>query len=422
MKILIINHYAGSPEMGMEFRPYYFAREWIKLGHRVHIIAADYSHLRKVNPEVKKDFQEDIIDNIHYHWIKTRRYEGNGVKRAFTMAQFISKLWIHSNKIINELSPDVVIASSTYPLDTFVGQRIRKKSKKKVKLIHEVHDMWPATLIEVGGMSKYNPFVVAMQIGENSAYKNSDYVVSLLPNAENYMLEHGLKKGRFKCIPNGIVLEEWSDSESIPKLHKDCFDKLKSEGKFIVGYFGGHALSNALDELLNIAREIDDSEIEFVLTGDGVEKDRLISKAKEEKIDNVLFLPSINKRSIPKLCEKLDCIIMCGHETPLYRFGLCLNKMFDAMASGKPSICALNVKSYFTDYNCGFDENIEDTEGICELIKNIKLMNEEEREIIEYAGKNAVRDRFNYKQLSKEFLDLMKETSYEKSSMNLKNI
>ena len=50
MNILIINHYAGSPEMGMEFRPYYFAKEWTAMGHRVDIIAADFSHLRRVNP------------------------------------------------------------------------------------------------------------------------------------------------------------------------------------------------------------------------------------------------------------------------------------------------------------------------------------------------------------------------------------
>ena len=75
MNILIINHYAGSPEMGMEFRPYYFAKEWTAMGHRVDIIAADFSHLRRVNPDVSRDFQEEIINGIHYHWIKTRRYE-----------------------------------------------------------------------------------------------------------------------------------------------------------------------------------------------------------------------------------------------------------------------------------------------------------------------------------------------------------
>ena len=116
MNILIINHYAGSPDMGMEFRPYYFAREWTKMNHRVDVIAADYSHLRRVNPEVKKDFQEDVIDGIHYHWIKTDRYEKNGTKRAITMAQFVGKLWIHVPKIISDMNPDAVICSSTYPL------------------------------------------------------------------------------------------------------------------------------------------------------------------------------------------------------------------------------------------------------------------------------------------------------------------
>ena len=72
MNIVLINHYAGSPEMGMEFRPYYFAREWVKMGHKVDIIAADFSHLRRKNPNVSEDFQTDVIDGINYHWIKTR--------------------------------------------------------------------------------------------------------------------------------------------------------------------------------------------------------------------------------------------------------------------------------------------------------------------------------------------------------------
>ncbi|PID82180.1 MAG: hypothetical protein CSB16_02600, partial [Clostridiales bacterium] len=43
--ILLINHYAGDPNKGMEFRPYYMAKEWVKLGYEVRIIAADFSHL-----------------------------------------------------------------------------------------------------------------------------------------------------------------------------------------------------------------------------------------------------------------------------------------------------------------------------------------------------------------------------------------
>lgn len=164
MNILLINHYAGSPVMGMEFRPYYMAREWIKEGHQVFIIAGDYSHLRKNNPMVNRDFEKENIDGIHYIWIKTGVYEGNGVKRALTMARFVSKLWIKAERIARGLKPDVVIASSTYPIDTYAAQRIAKGAH--AGLIHEVHDMWPSTLTEIGGMSKYHPFVAAMRIGE----------------------------------------------------------------------------------------------------------------------------------------------------------------------------------------------------------------------------------------------------------------
>ena len=114
MNIILINHYAGSPEMGMEFRPYYFAREWVKKGHRVDIFAASYSHLRRVNPKVRHDFQEEIIDGIHYHWIKTIQYEGNGAKRAITMAQFVGKLWINAKRITKKFKPDVVITTGTH--------------------------------------------------------------------------------------------------------------------------------------------------------------------------------------------------------------------------------------------------------------------------------------------------------------------
>ena len=156
MNILYIEHYAGSPDMGMEFRPYYLAKEWCKLGHNVRILAGDYSHLRLKNPEVKRDFQEENIDGIMYNWIKTGFYKGNGVSRALTMFRFVHKIKKKAKWIAENWKPDVIITSSTYPLDTYAGQAIKKYAKridgKEAVLIHEVHDMWPITLIEIGKM------------------------------------------------------------------------------------------------------------------------------------------------------------------------------------------------------------------------------------------------------------------------------
>ncbi len=406
MNILLINHYAGSTEMGMEFRPYYMAQEWIKLGYKVDIIAGDYSHLRKINPIVTNDFQTEDIDGITYHWVKTGDYEGNGVKRAGTMFRFVGKLWLYASRIVKELQPDVVIASSTYPIDTYAAQKIAKMAK--ARLIHEVHDMWPATLIEVGGMSKYNPFVVTMQFGENSAYKHSNYVVSLLPCAKEYMIKHGMDEEKFKYITNGIVLNDWMNPTCLPNEHKSILEKYKADGKFIVGYFGGHALSNALDILVDVAEYLkNDNKIQIVLVGNGVEKQRLEERAKEKKLDNICFMPPIEKMSIPNLITYFDCVYIGATESPLYRFGVAANKIYDSMMGGKPLLYAINApNNYVNEYQCGISIKAGDVKSLANGIKTLENMDEKDRKKMGENGRKAVIKYYNYSVLAEKFSKL----------------
>nr|WP_296480587.1 glycosyltransferase family 4 protein [uncultured Acetatifactor sp.] len=408
MNILLINHYAGSPEMGMEFRPYYFAREWIKLGHRVDIIAADYSHLRIRNPKVSQDFQTEEIDGIRYHWLKAGQYEGNGAKRALTMFRFVGKLWRHAGKIVKAYRPDVVITSSTYPLDTCAGQRIARKSR--ARLIHEVHDMWPATLMELGGMGRYHPFVVLMQAAENSAYRHSDRVVSLPPLAKKYMIKHGMKPEKFVAIPNGIVRGDWENPEPLPGEHREALERLRAEGKFIVGYFGGHALSNALDVLLDAAKQIKEKEIRFVLVGKGIEKKRLIKRAQEEKIENVIFLPPVPKKSVPELLQYFDCSFIGSLLCALYRrFGVCLNKMYDSMMAAKPVLFAVDTSgSPIEEYQCGIVIKPEHAGEIAANIERLFHMPESEQKKMGERGKQAVIACFTYDVLGKQFAELFR--------------
>ena len=390
--------------MGMEFRPYYLSREWAKMGHKVTIIAGDYSHLRKTNPCVNKDFQKEIIDGIEYVWIKTGSYSGNGIARAKTMGRFVKKLFCNAKKISRKWKPDVVIASSTYPLDTYPAQRIAKLSE--AKYIHEVHDMWPSTLYEVGGMSKLNPFVVVMQIAENSAYKHCDKCVALLPYSKRYMVKHGLAPNKFVNIQNGIAEDEWAEFEKIPDEHRVFFENHKD--KFIVGYFGGHAISNALDWSLDVAKEFQDmngySDIAFVFVGDGVEKNRLIERTKAERINNVIFLPPVNKKAVPDLLNYFDCSYMTGMKSPLYRFGLCLNKMYDSMMAGLPIVCAYDTPDTLVKrFECGYQCNPENKDEVVKAISNIRDMNEKDRKDMGNKGKNAALHFFTYRRIASKF-------------------
>ena len=203
MNILYIDHYAGSLSMGMEFRPYYFAREWQKMGHKVRIIGANFSHLRKTNPKVKKDFECQAIEGVEYQWVKTCRYHGNGIMRAVSLFQFCTKLSFHAAKLSEDFCPDVVISSSTYPLDTYPAQKIAKIAR--AKYVHEAHDLWPLTLIELAGWKENNLFIRMLAAAEKSAFSKSDAIVAVTAGEGKSLRTY--RTGSFWRI--GIIRSRW---------------------------------------------------------------------------------------------------------------------------------------------------------------------------------------------------------------------
>jgi len=241
-----------------------------------------------------------------------------------------------------------------------------------------------------------------MQMAENYAYKHCDKCVSLLPNSKEYMVAHGLTPDKYVNIQNGVVLEEWADPEPIPEEHRKFFEE--HSGCFIVGYFGGHALSNALDVILDTAKQCDDKSVVFVLAGNGVERNRLIRRKTDEQIENVFFLPPVNKKAIPSLVSKFDCVIITGISSPLYRFGLCLNKIYDSMMAGKPIICAIPAKDTLIEqYDCGIQIHDGNANNICAAIQEIREMPEADRNDMGMRGRRAIQHYFTYDKLAAEF-------------------
>jgi len=410
MNILIINHYAGSPEMGMEFRPYYFAREWINKGHNVSILAADNSHLRKSKIIVGKSFTEEIIDGIKYIWVKTPTYKGNGISRVKNIFSFVWQTYFKAKKIAKDLHPDVVIASSTYPSDNYVARKIVRICK--AKHIYEVHDLWPLSPMELGNMSKYHPFIMLMQHGENYAYRHCDIVVSMLPNTKEHMSQHNLDLNKWHYIPNGIVINDWKHPEPIPDEYDKIFDNLKSQNKFIVGYTGGHALSNALETLIAAAEILRNNEkIVFVLVGDGVEKQKLIQKA--ETLNNVIFLDPVSKKAIPCLLKKMDVLCFGTNKSKLYKYGISMNKMMDYMMAAKPIIQYIDTEyDIIALAKAGYTVETQNPDKLSDIIINTLELSEESRLKMGRNAKSFVIQNHDYAKLAKDFLKIINPDNF----------
>lgn len=404
MNILLINHYAGSPALGMEFRPYYFAREWVKKGHKVAIIAANYSHLRRKNPNVRHDFEKELMDGIRYYWIKTRKYDGNGVSRAISMAQFIGKLFLGAKSIVKHIKPDIVICSSTYPLDTFVGQHIKKISKKRVTLVHEVHDMWPISPMEIGGMSPRHPFIKVMQKGEDSFCRHSDFVVSLLPAAKEYFIEHGMKPEKFVFVPNGIVLDEWDAPEELEEEIVQRLNKNRQEGKYNLCFFGSIHKTYNLDVLIRAVIERKDDDVSVTFIGPGMDKEELMQMTEGHEKSFAFFDP-IPKKQIPSLFRYVDGVFVGAKSQRIFRFGICMNKLFDSMMGGKPIIYMVDApNNYIEEYQCGITVDGEDEKAINAALDQAMRLSESERVAMGEHGRAAAMKVFNYHSLAERFL------------------
>ena len=391
--------------MGMEYRPYYLAKEWIKLGHNVTILVANYSHLRKQNPKFQSDIKEENIDGITYIWVNTPIYEGNGVGRIKNMFAFIKNTLFKASYFVKEYKPDVVIASSTYPSDNYVAKKIAKLSG--AKFIYEVHDLWPLSPMELSDMKKYHPFIVAMQHAENFAYRKADAVISMLPKTQEHMQSHGLDLKKWHYIPNGVVIEDWNNTVEISGEIKNKIIELKKNNCTIIAYTGGHAPSNSLSTLVKSAELIKaNNKIHFLFVGDGIDKENLIKQSKG--LNNISFFNSIPKFEIPDLLSKIDIAVIGAVKSSLYRFGVSPNKLIDYMMAKKPIIQYIDAgNDILNEAKAGISVKPENPQAIVDAINTLVNLPKEELNKMGQNGHDFVIKNHDYKILAQKFIDVM---------------
>ena len=401
MNILLINHYAGSPALGMEYRPYYLAREWVRAGHSVQIVAADFSHVRARQPQAGTE----LIDGITYRWLPTPRYRGNGLGRLRNIASFLRQVWAQAKPLAASPKADVVIASSTYPMDCWVARRIARRSG--ATLVHEVHDLWPLSPIELSGLSKWHPFALLCQAAENSAYRHADLVVSMLPKVHAHMAAHGLDLAKLAIVPNGISPDDWlAAPEALRGDVQQALDGAKAAGDTVVGSAGSMGEPNALDTLLDAAALLRDAPLRFVLVGDGHLRQHLASRMAAEGLTNVALVAPVPKAQVPSLLAQLDIAFIGWQPVPIYRFGIAPNKLMDYMMAGCAVLHSVDAgNDPVAEAGCGLSVAPGDAGAIAEGLKRLAALPDAERRAMGDRGRACVQSHHAYPVLAQRFLD-----------------
>jgi glycosyltransferase involved in cell wall biosynthesis len=401
MNLLYLNHYAGTPALGMEYRPYYLAREWVRAGHAVRIVAADFSHVRARQPRAG----DERIDGIDYRWLPTPAYQGNGLGRVRNIWAYCRQVWAQTDRLIAEARPDVVIASSTYPMDVWVARRIARRAG--AVLVFEVHDLWPLSPIELSGMSPRHPFIRLVQKAEDDAYRDADVVVSMLPKVHAYMASRGLDLRKLHVVPNGITLDEWAGEP--PALRADVAAALaeaRAGGRTVVGYAGSMGLPNALDVLLHAAQRLRGEPFAFVLVGDGHERERLQAQAAAAGLEAVRFLPPVPKAQVPAFLAQVDIAYIGWQRVPIYRFGIAPNKLMDYMMARCAVLHSVEAgNDPVAEAGCGLTVAPGDPDAVAGGLRRLADVPLTERRAMGERGRAFVLANHTYPVLARRFLD-----------------
>ena len=412
MKIWLINQYASTPETGIGGRHYYLARELSKMGHSVHVIASSFTHLLHQPKTTKDQYSlETINDGFNVVWVKMPEYSGaHSKKRVLNWIVFACK-FMKLHKEIPE-KPDVILYSSPALLP-FLGAW-NLAFRLKAKLVWEIRDIWPLTLVELGGFSPFHPFIVIHSLIEKLAAKKADHIISNLPNAIAHLSSIGVRAENFTWVSNGVAVDEWQQNGA--ELLRDdvqaAIDQARAAGQHIIVYAGSHGLANALDNLLDAAVLLKGKPFCFILVGQGNDYDRLHKRVCDEEIVRVKMFPSLPKSQIPVFLAHADMAYLGLLRTPIFRFGVSPNKMFDYMMAGIPLLYAIDAHNDpASEHKCGISVAAENPTALAEAIQQLGAMPADDLKNLGKNGQEAALKYYSYEVLARKLVKALEGTA-----------
>jgi glycosyltransferase involved in cell wall biosynthesis len=398
--VWFVNQYAGSPVHGMEFRHYEIGRALAASGYRVVIVSGSYSHLYATRPTTSGTYSIEDVDGLTYCWVKVPPYQRSiSVGRVINMLAFMARLYRLPLRRLP--APDAIVVSSPSLFPILPAARWSRSMQ--ARLLLEVRDVWPLTLQELGGLSSYHPLILVMRWFEKRAYRVAAVVVSVLPAARSHLESSGMDPQKLRIIPNGVSPDALVEAAGPTPTHV-----LAAAGRhaFNVGFVGTLGRANALDTLIEAARLLAGEGIGFVIVGQGPEEARLRTLVAD--LDNVSMVGPVAKRDVPATLKAFDACYVGYHPSPLYRFGISPNKVFDYMAASRPVILAASAANDpVRDAQCGLTVEPGDPAALAQAIRSLRSAPPAERARMGSNGRAYVERVHSYPGLAALYAPLL---------------
>ena len=398
--VWIINHYASSPAGASHTRHYDLARHMLDSGWRAWIFAASVEmNTQRQRLDKHEQVRSEQHAGVHFRWINTPGYQGNGVGRIFNMIVFSWRMLFKAATKGLE-PPSVIIGSSVHPLAAASGALLAKRYR--VPFIFEVRDIWPETLIALGYTHRYSPLAIILGTLEKWLCRHSRRIISAIPGYENYLRDQGISAPEVSYIPNGVNLD--NIGEILP------YEKQKI---FRITYLGAHGTANDLKtliramEIVELSRGI--ASIECHLIGAGPMKQALVDYCAGSRLKQVFFHAPVNKSDIASTAMNTHAFILCGRKLPsLYKYGISMNKIPDYMAMGRPVIIAMDsMNNPIVEAGAGIGVQPECPEELADSIIRMAGMDEEKLREMGLKGRMYAEKIYDMKILARQLAGVL---------------
>lgn len=340
MRILLLHQYFLEEDDPGGSRWNEITKVWADQGHEITVLGGMmHANGNEKRAEYKgKHFvrkQQGKVNVLRCH--VSESYNSGFIGRLWGYFSFMfSSLWggLFKTKgkfdVVIVTSPPLFVGASGYLISLF----------KRIPFVFEIRDLWPESAIDTGVLT--NKFVIKLAYWfENFIYKKAKLINVLTPAFYNTLRDKkNVPESRLIMIPNA------SDFSLSEKLLQD-FDREAFRNqhglndRFVITYVGAHGVANHLQQVLDAGKVLEDTNVLFLLIGQGMEKERLKKMASEMDVPNVRFIDPVPKAEVFKyiLASEMGASILKRVDTFKTVYS---NKTFDYMSCKTPILMAID--------------------------------------------------------------------------------
>lgn len=322
-------------------RTFEHCREWVKAGHRVTVItcAPNFPKGEVFAGYRNRVWQSEDVEGICVIrvWSYITRNEGFAKRildyLSFMVTAFLAALFVRRVDVIVGTSPQFFTACAAYAVGAV----------KCRPWIFELRDIWPESIRAVGAMKKERLLDLLERL-ELFLYRKATAVVSVTNAFKQNLVDRGIDPAKIFVVTNGVDTSRFAP---IPKDQALLVD-LNLSDDFVAGYIGTHGMAHGLDTVIDAAKVLANLEraarIRIVMLGDGAHRQRLEDRAKDEGLNNVLFINSVPKSQVTRYWSILDASIIHLRKSELFTTVI-PSKMFECMGMAIPILHGVEGES-----------------------------------------------------------------------------